>query len=80
MIRPALAIAALLVMSGAALADASCKSQSATKGLHGAAETSFLTKCRNDASARCDADVKARKLHGAAATSFRQKCISDAAG
>ncbi len=32
-----------------------CKSQSADKNLHGAAEKSFLTKCERDAKTACDA-------------------------
>jgi hypothetical protein len=75
-----LAIAASALLSGTALADASCKAQSDAKGLHGAAQTSFLGKCQKDAAARCSSDAKAKGLHGAAETSFRTKCVKDATG
>jgi hypothetical protein len=57
-----------------------CKSQSAEKNLHGAAEKSFLTKCSKDAKTSCDAQAAEKKLNGAAKTSFTKKCVSDAVG
>lgn len=80
MIRTALAIATILAFNGTAFAADSCKAQAAAKSLHGAAETSFVSKCTKDATAKCDAEAKAKSLHGAAATSFSKKCVSDAAG
>lgn len=74
----ALAIAASSVLATGALADATCKSQAEAKALHGAAQTSFLSKCEKDAKARCDSDSKAKGLHGAAETSFKTKCMKDA--
>jgi len=77
--RLAIAIAATSLLVANAAAD-TCKAQSEAKKLHGAAETSFLTKCEKDAKAKCEADAKAKKLHGAAETSFTKKCIKDATG
>lgn len=57
-----------------------CKSQSAEKNLHGAAEKSFLTKCERDARASCDSQAGEKNLRGAAKTSFVKKCVSDAVG
>ena len=77
--RLVMAIAATCLVAGNAVAD-SCKAQSEAKKLHGAAETSFLTKCEKDAKTKCEADAKAKNLHGAAETSFTTKCIKDATG
>jgi hypothetical protein len=79
MSRFLLGVAAICVFAGNAIAD-TCKAQSEAKKLHGAAETSFLTKCEKDAKAKCEADAKAKNLHGAAETSFTKKCIKDATG
>jgi hypothetical protein len=79
MTRLLLAIAATCLVAGAAAAD-TCKAQAEAKKLHGAAETSFTTKCEKDAKAKCDADAKAKNLHGAAETSFTTKCVKDATG
>lgn len=80
MTKAALMLAALFVMTGTAFADESCKSRSDAKNLHGAAQTSFMTKCEKDAKAKCNGDAKAKGLHGAAATSFATKCLKDATG
>ena len=79
MTRLMLALAATCLVAGGAAAD-TCKAQSDTKKLHGAAETSFMTKGEKDAKAKCDADAKAKNLHGAAETSFTTKCVKDATG
>ena len=50
---------------------AACQTTIAPKNLHGAALTSSIKKCCNDA-------AKADKLHGAAKTSFVKKCVSSA--
>ena len=65
----AIVLASFFVVT-AALADDSCKVQAGAKNLHGAAPTSFATKCCNDQAAQ--------NLHGAAQTSFTTKCLSDA--
>ncbi len=70
---------AICLVAGTAAAD-TCKAQSEAKKLHGAAETSFMTKCEKDAKAKCEADAKAKNLHGAAETSFTTKCVKDATG
>jgi hypothetical protein len=74
----ALAIAASCVLATGALAT--CKSDADAKNLHGAAQTSFITKCEKTAKAKCDADAKTKGLHGAAQTSFTTKCVKDASG
>jgi hypothetical protein len=79
MTRLMLALAATCLIAGGAAAD-TCKAQAEAKKLHGAAETSFTTKCEKDAKAKCDADAKAKNLHGAAETSFTTKCVKDATG
>lgn len=75
-----LAIAASGFLASGAFADVTCKSQADAKNLHGAAQTSFLTKCEKDAKTKCDSDAKAKGLHGAAETSFKTKCVRDATG
>ena len=80
MARICMAFAMICALGGGALADDSCKVQSAAKKLHGAAETSFMTKCEKDAKAKCEVDAKAKNLHGAAETSFTKKCVKDATG
>lgn len=76
----AFAIAAGLAGSGAALADASCTAKAAEKKLAGAALTSFMKKCEEDAATACNADSKSKKLAGAALDSHMKKCINDAVG
>jgi hypothetical protein len=58
----------------------SCKVQSDSKKLAGAAQKSFMTKCSNDATAACDKQAAEKKLAGAAKTSFTKKCVTDATG
>jgi hypothetical protein len=72
-------IIASLCFTDAAMAD-SCKDQATAKKLAGAAQTSFLTKCKKDAQTSCDTQATAKNLHGAAQTSFTKKCVSDATG
>ena len=69
----AFVVASFFCVVTAAMADDSCKVQATAKNLHGAALTSFATKCCNDQAA-------AQNLHGAAQTSFTKKCMSDATG
>jgi hypothetical protein len=78
--RTALALIALMAFATGAAADDTCKAQAAAKKLHGAAETSFVTKCQKTVKVKCDADAKAKNLHGAAQTSFTAKCVKDATG
>ena len=80
MARIITAFALICALGGGAFADDTCKAQSAAKKLHGAAETSFMTKCQKDAKVKCDVDAKAKNLHGAAETSFTKKCVKDATG
>jgi hypothetical protein len=72
-------VAALGCLAGPALAD-TCSAQATAKKLHGAAETSFMKKCRANVTAKCGADAKTKKLHGAAETSFTAKCVHDGTG
>ena len=77
----AVLIAVVLVagVSGSAHAD-SCTATAMGKKLAGAAKTSFMTKCQNDAATTCDATAAGKKLAGAAKTSFTTKCVKDAVG
>jgi hypothetical protein len=71
--------AALSLMTSSAFA-ATCKEDTATKKLAGAAATSHMKKCESDAKAKCEADSKDKKLAGAAKTSHMKKCVADAVG
>jgi len=71
--------AILSLAAGSALAD-SCKAQSDTKKLAGAAKDSFMKKCENDAKTGCDKSAAEKKLSGAAKDSFTKKCVNDAVG
>jgi hypothetical protein len=64
----------------AAPAFANCKADATGKKLAGAALSSFMTKCENDARTSCDKQAADRKLAGAAKDSFTRKCVSDAVG
>lgn len=80
----AVAVAALTMTAAHATGSATCEAQATDKKLHGAARTSFVTKCDKDAAAAaqktCDAQAAERRLAGAAKTSFTQKCVRDATG
>lgn len=77
----AVSIAALLATAAYAQAPvATCKAQSVSKKLAGAAEKSFLTKCETDAKVACEASAKEKKLAGAAMTSHVTKCVKDTVG
>ena len=64
-----------------------CDAQAADKKLNGAAKTSFVKKCEQDAAPAaapaCAAqaiDKNGKALAGAAKTSFMKKCEADAKG
>jgi hypothetical protein len=57
-----------------------CSARSAEKKLAGAAKTSFMKKCTEDAKAACESASAEKKLAGAAKTSFMKKCEKDAVG
>jgi hypothetical protein len=70
-------VALALGLAGApalAYAQDACMTQATDKNLHGAAKTSFLTKCERTG---CESQAKDKKLHGAAMTSFVKKCTKD---
>jgi len=69
----------LSLAAGGAYAD-SCKVQSDSKKLAGAAKDSFMKKCAGDAATACDKSAAEKKLSGAAKDSFTKKCVSDAVG
>jgi hypothetical protein len=74
-------LAALLVLiSGIAQAADTCRVEAANKQLAGAALTSFMTKCENDARAKCETSATERRLAGAAKDSFTKKCVSEHIG
>jgi hypothetical protein len=62
------------------IAHASCKSDATDKKLAGAALTSFMKKCENDAKTSCKKSSAELKLAGAAKTSHMKKCVGDAIG
>ena len=70
--------ATIVLMAFPAFAQESCTAQAQAKRLAGAAQTSFLTRCRADAEARCTQTAADRKLNGAARNSFVGKCTTDA--
>jgi hypothetical protein len=74
-------VLSLALSAGSALAQGpTCKVQASDKKLAGAALKSFMTKCRNDATAACDKAAMDKKLAGAAKTSFVRKCMTDMVG
>ena len=76
-----LALILSLSFATAAMADGpTCNAAVTEKKLAGAAKTSFLKKCQEDAKATCEATSKEKKLAGAAKTSFEKKCVKDAVG
>lgn len=74
------ALLAALAMAPASAAEASCAAVAKDKKLAGAARTSFMKKCEQDARAACEASAAEKKLAGAAKSSFTGKCIRDAVG
>lgn len=79
--RSTMVMAALLLVSGSALAaEGTCKANAMDKKLAGAAKSSFMKKCEADAKTACDAQAAEKKLAGAAKSSFSKKCIKDAVG
>ncbi len=75
-----LAAALSLAFAGSASAQVTCKVDSDTKKLAGAARTSHMKKCEEDAKTKCEVDSDAKKLAGAARTSHMNKCVKDAVG
>ncbi len=73
-------LAAVLSLAASSAFAAACKVEAGNKKLAGAAMTSFMTKCENDAKATCNKTAGDRKLAGAAKDSFTKKCVSDAVG
>jgi hypothetical protein len=76
---------ASLSLTGAAMAQdkprtQTCNASAAEKNLAGAAKTSHLKKCEQDAKAACEAASAEKKLSGAAKNSFEKKCVKDAVG
>ena len=61
-------------------ADPSCTIRATEKKLAGAAKTSFMKKCSDDAKSACEGAATERKLAGAARNSFVKKCVGDAVG
>ena len=71
----------LASLAGPALADGeTCNAKATEKKLAGAAKTSFLKKCTEDAQKACADAAAEKKLAGAAKTSFTKKCEKDAVG
>jgi hypothetical protein len=72
-------IAALIAFACSAsyAADSACMTAAKDKKLNGAARTSFVKKCENDAKAKCEIDSREKKLAGAAKTSHMKKCTME---
>ena len=67
-------------MIGTAMAQ-SCESKAVSaegKPLHGAAKTSFIKKCKQDACESKAVSAEGKPLHGAAKNSFMAKCRKSA--
>jgi hypothetical protein len=65
---------------GTAMAQ-SCESKAVSaegKPLHGAAKTSFVRKCKQDACESKAVSAEGKPLHGAAKNSFMSKCKKSA--
>ena len=65
---------------GTAMAQ-SCESRAVSaegKPLHGAAKTSFIRKCKQDACGSKSVSADGKPLHGAAKNSFMAKCKKSA--
>ena len=73
-------IVAMVFAATSASQAATCSATAKEKNLHGAALTSFMNKCKKEATASCDAGAKSKKLSGAAKSSFTKKCMTDAVG
>jgi hypothetical protein len=74
-------MAFVLSFAAAGVAQAaSCSVQAGDKKLAGAAKTSFMKKCQDDATKACEADSASKKLAGAAKSSHMKKCVNDAVG
>lgn len=54
-----------------------CEAAAQERKLAGAAKTSFVKRCQQEAQARCEAQAGEKKLSGAARTSFLTKCIRE---
>lgn len=80
MIKCLAAFLALTLATAAMAQGPTCNAAAVEKKLAGAAKTSFLKKCENDATAACQAASTEKKLSGAAKNSFEKKCIKDAVG
>ena len=74
-----LAVTLSLAFAGDAFAM-TCKEDTTTKKLAGAAATSHMKKCETEATAKCKADSAAKKLAGAAKTSHMKKCVRNTVG
>jgi len=67
-------------LMGTAMAQ-SCESRAVSaegKPLHGAAKTSFIRKCKQDACGSKAVSADGKPLHGAAKNSFMAKCKKSA--
>ena len=80
MLAITVAVFAAVTMPVARADSPTCTASATDKKLAGAAKTSFMTKCENDAKASCNAAATDKKLAGAAKTSFTTKCVKDAIG
>ena len=64
-------------------AGATCMADASTKHLAGAAQTSFMNKCKADVTMQCEKGAvgkDGRVLAGAAKTSFMNRCVAEGVG
>ena len=75
-----------LALSLTALASpvgATCMADATAKHLAGAAQTSFMNKCKADVTTQCEKGAvgkDGRVLAGAAKTSFMNRCVTEGVG
>ncbi|TSE21352.1 hypothetical protein Talka_00019 [Tepidimonas alkaliphilus] len=75
-----LACAALTLAHAAWAAEgalSACEAAAQERKLAGAAKTSFVKKCQQEAQTRCEAQAGEKKLAGAARASFVTKCVRE---
>jgi hypothetical protein len=73
----ALALIAFAASFAHAADDSACMAAAKEKKLAGAAQTSFVKKCEEDAKAKCELAATEKKLAGAAKSSNVKKCVKE---
>jgi hypothetical protein len=71
------ALVLIAFVSSTYAADSACRAAAKEKKLAGAALTSFVKKCEEDAKVKCEAAATEKKLAGAAKNSNVKKCVQE---